>query len=113
MTGNIDGVCSSRVRLRPVDLLRSFLCVRLGPPYARNPRALTRQPQCNRVSNASPRAGYNRNLIVGSHIDLLTLIKIQRKSRLMLSAREHYQERNLDRPRFLDIRTEPPPTFST
>ena len=106
MTGNIDGVCPSRVRLRPVDLLRSFLCVRLRPTYARYTRALARQPQRNRVSNASPRAGHNRNLILESHTDLLTLIKIQRKWRVILSASEDSQERNLDRERFLDIATE-------
>ena len=106
MTGNIDGVCSSRVRLRPVDLIRSFLCVCLRPTYARNTRALTRQPQRNGVSNASPRAGHNRNLILESHIDLLTLIKIQQKWRVILSASEDSQERNLDRERFLDIVTE-------
>src|SRR5947199_4031878 len=90
MTGNIDGVCSSRIRLRLVDLLRSFLCVRLRPTYARYTRALTRQPQCNRVSNAPPRAGYNRNLILESHTDLLTLIKIQRKWRVILFSQRRF-----------------------
>ena len=82
----VDGVGFRRICVSSVQFFRRALGIFFAATHARDARPIARQARCNCVSDPSPRAGDNRNLVFKSHPEAAIL-----RCRARVSTKEKLQ----------------------